>query len=83
MEKKEEKERGFVCTRRTELMKYARDRFIEGKFGWYVGRVERSALIRRATSNLWRGAVARETVPFESWMPAPGAGPFFAKPFSF
>lgn len=64
-------------------MKYARDRFIEGKFGWYVGRVERSALIRRATSNLWREAVAHETVPFESWMPAPGAGPFFAKPFSF
>lgn len=39
MEKKEEKERGFVCTRRTESMKYARDRFIEGKFGRSSGTV--------------------------------------------
>lgn len=31
-----------------------------------------------------RSGCSRETLPpFESWIPAPGAGPFFAKPFSF
>lgn len=31
-----------------------------------------------------RSGCSGETLaPFESWMPAPGAGPFFAKPFSF